>query len=430
MSIRAIRGYLRRGMRVAPALIAASVLLPRTASAQGMTEFFDDSVVHDLRITINSRDWDALKENFRENIYYPVMLEWRDMTIRNAGIRSRGLGSRSPTKPGLRVDIDRYAPDQTFVGLKSFVLDNLVQDASMLKERLSMAFFRRMGLPAPREAHARLFINGEFVGLYAIVETIDKGFLARNFGQDSEGRVENDGYLFEYDYVRDYRFEYLGSNLDEYRIFDPKTNENRAAAQIWGPIEDMIQTINESPDQTFVSDMAQYLDLGLFAKHLALEAFLAEDDGFLGYAGVNNFYMYRFENSSRSQFLPWDKDNTFRSVDFPVMRGVNDNVLARRTLNVEEHRNRFFDTLLEAASSATEPDPEAPEFDENGDPAARPGWLEREITRQYNQIRSLARDDRFKPHSNEDFEAAYQRLLDFARSRAPFVRGEVGNLRQ
>ena len=67
--------------------------------------------------------------------------------------------------------------DQTIAGLKSFVLDNLVQDPSMLKERLTMAFFRRMGLPAPREAHARLYINNQFSGLYAIVEAIDKGFV-------------------------------------------------------------------------------------------------------------------------------------------------------------------------------------------------------------------------------------------------------------
>jgi spore coat protein CotH len=418
-----------RRIRLPLVLIAALLAWPRPAQAQEMAQFFDDSVIHDLRITINSRDWDALKENFRENIYYPVMLEWRDITVRNAGIRSRGLGSRSASKPGLRVDIDRYAPDQTFLGLKSFVLDNLVQDASMLKERLSMAFFRRLGLPAPREAHARLLINGRFVGLYAIVEAIDKGFLARNFGQDSEGKVENDGYLFEYDYVKEYRFEYMGSNLDEYKIFDPKTNENKAAAQIWGPIEDMIQTINEAPDETFVTDVSRYVDLGVFAKHIAIETFLAEDDGILGYAGLNNFYMYRFENTSRSQFLAWDKDNTFHSVDFPLMRGVNENVLARRTLNVEEYRNRFFDTLLEAAASATEPDPEAPEFGEDGEPISRPGWLEREVTRQYTQIRSLALEDTFKPYSNDDFEAAYQRLLEFARNRSPFVRTEVGNIR-
>lgn len=54
--------------------------------------------------------------------------------MRNAGIRSRGRGSRSGTKPGLRVDFDRYASDQTFLGLKSFILDNLTQDPSGVHE--------------------------------------------------------------------------------------------------------------------------------------------------------------------------------------------------------------------------------------------------------------------------------------------------------
>jgi spore coat protein H len=421
-------------------LLAALLVLPWAARAQDMEEFFDDSSVHDIRITINSKDWNALKQKFEENIYYPCTLQWKGVTVRNVGIRSRGLGSRSGSKPGLRVDIDRYAPDQTFVGLKSFVLDNLVQDSSMLKERVTMAFFRRMGQPAPREAHARLLVNNQYVGLYAIVETIDKGFLGRTFGEDNHGGVENDGYLYEYDYTKEYRFEYLGSNLDEYKIFEPKTNENRAAAQIWGPVEDMVQAINEAPDNNFSRDVSQFLDLGRFAEHLAIENFLGEDDGILGYAGLNNFYLYRFEDSTRFQFLPWDKDNTFVAADFWILRNVNENVLARRTLNVEEHRNRYFDMLIRAADSADEREAnDDEEGDDNGngngngndddgdDPG--PGWLEREITRQYEQIRTLARSDTFKPHSNSEFEEAYEKLLEFARNRSSYVKREVENQR-
>ena len=225
-------------------LLVAAVLMPHAAWAQSMEEFFDDSVVQDIHLKLQSNDWAALKKNYKENIYYGAELRWKGVTVPNVGIRSRGLGSRSEHKPGLRVDMDRFAADQTFLGLKSFVLDNLVQDPSMLRERLSMAFFRRLGLPAPREAHARLFINDAFVGVYAVVETIDKGFVGRSFGGDSKGGTENDGYLFEYDYVKEYRFNYMGSNLDEYKIFNPKTHEKDAAAKIWGPIEDMIQAVN------------------------------------------------------------------------------------------------------------------------------------------------------------------------------------------
>ncbi len=403
--------------------------LPAAALAQTADELFDDSQVRDVRITINSNDWAALKQNFKENIYYPCSLQVLGVTYHNVGIRSRGLGSRSETKPGLRVDADRYAVDQTIAGLKSFVLDNLVQDPSMLKERLTMAFFRRMGLPAPREAHARLYINNQFSGLYAVVEAIDKGFVGRTFGEDNHGGTENDGYLFEYDYTKEYKFEYLGSNLNEYKIFDPKTHESQAATQIWQPIEDMIQTINETPDSTFASDMAKYLDLGLFSKHIALEAFIGEDDGILGYAGLNNFYFYRFEDTTRSQFLVWDKDNTFAAADFPIMRNVNDNVLSRRTLNLPAQRNYYLDTLLEAAQSIDETESESGESDDKGKPESQPGWLEREIIREFEQIRTLAQSDHFKPYSNQDFQDAYDRLLEFARNRSAYVRDEVKKIR-
>jgi spore coat protein CotH len=414
----------------ARALVAVALLLAAgEASAQSAEEFFDDSVVHELRLTLNSKDWSALKQNYKENIYYPTALVWRGVTVSNVGIRSRGLGSRSGTKPGLRVDMDRYSANQTFLGMKSFVLDNLVQDPSMLRERLAMAFFRRMGLPAPREAHARLYVNDTFVGLYALVETIDKAFLGRSLGADSKGGTENDGYLFEYDYTREWRFEYLGSNLDEYKIFNIKTREKEASAAIWGPIEDLVQAVNETPDPIFTRDVSAYLDLTMFTNHIAIENFLAEDDGILGYAGMNNFYLYRFEDSKRSQFLAWDKDNTFHNLDFDIMKGVGENVLARRVLDRAEYRTAYFNALLASASSAMEPDPEAPST-VNGKPVARPGWLEREVLRQSAQIRALARSDTFKPFSNDEFETSVQDLLTFARERADFVRARVAEARR
>ena len=416
------QGAAKYGVRLM--VVLALLCAARTAGAQGQDDFFDDSTVHELRLTLNSKDWSALKQNFKENIYYPTALQAQGVTVSNVGIRSRGLGSRSGTKPGLRVDMDRYNANQTFLGLKSFVLDNLVQDPSMLRERLAMAFFRRLGLPAPREAHARLFVNGTYVGLYAIVETIDKGFLGRSFGEDSHGGTENDGYLFEYDYTREYRFENLGSNYDDYKIFEPKTHENDASAKIWGPIVDMVKAINDTPDAIFERELSTYLDLTKFVNHIAIESFLAEDDGILGYAGLNNFYFYRFEDSKRSQFLAWDKDNTFHDLDFDIMKGVNENVLARRTLAQPQYRNRFFQQLIDAANSAMEPDGEG-----QGNSNNRPGWLEREVARMSAQIRSAGLADNFKPFGNNEFQTSMNDLLIFARERADLVKAQVSQRR-
>src|SRR5205085_5278722 len=151
------------------------------------------TVLHDIFITINSKDWSSLKEHFLDNTYYPCDLKWNGQTVRNIGIRSRGNGSRSGVKPGLRVDFDRYTTDQKFLGLKTFILRNNTQDPSGMRERLSMALFKRMGLIAEREAHARLFINNAYVGLFTIVESLDKTFLSKNLGEDG-------GHLYEYSF--------------------------------------------------------------------------------------------------------------------------------------------------------------------------------------------------------------------------------------
>src|SRR3954451_12412312 len=118
------------------ALVALFASLPQGGWAQATPPasatdpadpFFDGTVLHDIFLTINSRDWVSLKEHFLDNTYYPCDMKWKDQTVRNIGIRSRGTGSRSGVKPGLRVDFDRYTTDQKFLGLKSFILRNNVQ---------------------------------------------------------------------------------------------------------------------------------------------------------------------------------------------------------------------------------------------------------------------------------------------------------------
>jgi hypothetical protein len=73
-----------------------------------------------------------------------------------------------------------------------------------------------------------------------------------------------------------------------------------------------------------------------------------------------------------------------------------------------------------AAAPATPPTPT-----QSLDAPIQKGWLETEILRQYEQIRQFALQDPFKPHSNEDFEAAAQSMLFFARERANLVRPQI-----
>ena len=384
------------------------LILTGQAAAQSSDDFFNPEVLQRVELWLNSSDWSKLKAAFQENTYYPADVTWNGQTVRNIGIRSRGLGSRSATKPGLRVDFDRYATDQTFLGLKSFVLDNLTQDHSGVKETAAMRFFTRMGIPAPRETHTRLFVNGEYVGLYGLVESVDKTMMGRVFGSIGDN-VQNDGYLFEYNYVlgSPWRFGYEGSALDPYKArFDIKTNENKSDTTIWGPIEELVRLVNDTASASFEATIGPRLDLAAFTRYLAVQNFVAQNDGFVGYDGMNNFYLYRLEDSTSHVFIAWDEDNAFLQPDFAVTARIEENVLSRKTLEIASYRTQYFTVLSEAAVQASE-------------------WLGQEVQRQLDMIAEAMQSDTKKPYSNAEHATARDTLLAFTAARVTYVRCEV-----
>jgi hypothetical protein len=398
------------------ALAAAFVLTSEPANAQTSDELFDPSVLNDIQLSMKQSDWETLQENFLADTYYPADMKWRDVVVPQVGIRSRGSGSRNKSKPGLKVDFGRYLDDQTAFGMKSLVLANAIQDPSMIGQRIGLGMFARMGMPAPRVVHVRVFVNRDYIGLYELMEPIDKTFLARVFGEDANGKTENGGYLYEYQWKDQYAWDYLGPELRIYEeLFEAKTHESDAPAVLYGPLEDMFQTINEASDSQFEREVGELLNLQQFVRHIAVENFVAEHDGFLGFWGPNNFYLYRFQGRKLAQLLPWDKDLVFWARDLDIFQGVNDNVLAKRALAVPSLYRLYLETLLECAARA----------EERESPDSKIGWFEAEVQRTLGQIRDAAHADTNKRFSTERFEDEIEKVQRFARERAGFVAREA-----
>ena len=127
----------------------------------------------------------------------------------------------------------------------------------------------------------------------------------------------------------------------------------------------MIRTINEVSDGDFETEVGQYLHLQFFIRHLAVERFISDIDGFLGDWGPNNFYLYRFEGGTLSAIIPWDKDSTFYDLLDDIYKGFDRSVLGQRILALPALRRYYLESLLGCAASVAEPD--APGF------AASPG---------------------------------------------------------
>ena len=405
--------------------------------AQTSDDLFNGDILHEVRIYIDPRDYATLKEtNFicplqdlealagkrisalpRIECWFPVEFHWmfkgRDITTPQVAVSSHGKGSRSNIKPSFKIEFSRYESQNNFLGLKDLVLRANTQDASSMHEWLAMKLFRKLGIPAPREVHTRLYINDQYAGLYTIVEDVDLVFLQQNFG-------ENEGRLYDYEWVDPWVFDYRGPDPSKYSPL-PLKPENNLIHLDPAPIEAMVRTINQAPDAQFSAALSQYIDLNALFRELAAENFVADQDSIIGDYALNNFFLYRFQNRLQSTFIPWDKSNAFWAIDWNIFHNLSTNVLTRRALAVAPDLIALYkDTLRQAANIA----------------GGVGGWLEQEITKEYQQIRQAAYEDTRKlcdqgatgylhPCSNDEFDAEVVYMLRFARERAGNVQTQL-----
>ena len=384
-----------------------------STAAQTADDLFNDQVLQRIDLLVNTKDWDLLRANYLSIGYYPANMTWNGITTTNVAISSRETGRRSSTKPALHVDFNRFATGRRFLGLTSVNLDNLVQDASNLREVLATKFYRAMGIPAPRAALVALYVNNTYFGLYAVVEEIDEAAVARLFGEGA-------GYLFEFRSNAPYNFEYLGSDLTTYAMIDePRTRVTESVAALYAPIEAAVRTINDASDENFAAAVSEYVDLSAFMRLVAAQAFIAECDGVLGDCGANDYYVYRPAQSHLHRFIAGDASKSFHALDYPIDAGQAESVLTRRAMMVSDLRSIFFSTVLKGAAL----DDRSGALGQPG-----PGWLEREATRLLGLIRTAVYADTVRPYTNDEFDQAAAEVVTFARTRSGFAKGEVSRL--
>ena len=389
------------------ALVITLIAAASTVDAQTADDLFNPATMDDVRLFMHSGDLQQLRETYQENTYYQADLEWRGIRVRSVAVRSRGFGSRNGTKPGLRIDFDRYVTGRRFLGLESLVLDNLWQDKALIRESVTMALFTRLGQPAPRETFTRLFINDVYQGLYASVEGIDSAFLARAFADPA-------GYVFEYEWLDEFHGEYLGESLQPYKVrFKPDSHELEADVSLYSPLHDLFREVNRPSSATWRESVERYLDVPGFLTHVAIESFVSELDGILGFWAINNIYVYRPTGSTRHYFIPWDRDHAFQAADSSIMLRANDNAVMRRLLEHPDLREYYLHQLEAVAHAASED-----------------GWLAREVATSANLIREAAHADVRKQFTNEEFEETIAVLQAFAAVRSGNVLAEVARLRE
>ncbi len=200
----------------------------------------------------------------------------------------------------LKLDFDRYDENGRLDGLKKLNLHAMAADPSRMRERLGYSLFRDMDIPAPRVAHARLYINGEYQGVVAAVENLDGRFTAHQFPESGDGNLYKQIWPAEGTSTAEAQ-DALRSNEDP-EVMDVSD---------FMAFKDAVAASTES---NFASQMAPLVDLDYLARYIVVDRGIANFDSIMSFYfgtgwGPNNqnYYWYHHEDG-RFMLIPWDMD--------------------------------------------------------------------------------------------------------------------------
>jgi hypothetical protein len=263
--------------------------------------FFKGDVIPEFRITLPPGSINILNSSPKTYVMADLQVFFNKdvIALGNIGIRLKGNYGSFRTldqKAAFLLNFDQFTPKQELYGLEKLALNNMVQDPSMIHERLSYRLFREGGVPAPRSAYATVYVNDDLYGLYSTVETVDNSsYLTAWFGAD-------DGSLYEGSY---------GSDLEGNLI--PTFDHDNGMDVGYTDLQELVSALNaidaKGDPAAFVADASKVLNLDEYLTFAATEIFIGHWDG---YAWTrNNFFLYRAPDK-RWSFMPWGTDQIFK----------------------------------------------------------------------------------------------------------------------
>jgi hypothetical protein len=304
---------------------------------------------------------------------------WDRVAVRLKGHRSM---RKLDDKPSFKVKFDKFVK-QRFLGLRSITLNGMVEDPTLVREALGYRLYREAGVPAPDTGYAQVTLDGQPLGLYLLVESVDQEFLDRRFG-------DHEGDMYEGEYGCDLYPEDVGGMEREVGGKDRRELAGLVAAA-GGPVAGLVGGEDARFDRSALS-------------YLAVSALIGDFDG---YRHSHNYRIYRDPEEKRWFFIPWGIDRIFYKRLEPF---DSHGLVARRCFGDRACRIAYLQELRRVLATADKLD-----LDQGVDVLA-------------SLIDEASASDPRRPYSPDKTEKARARLKKFLAGRAADLAGELACL--
>ena len=279
-------------------------MLGQSISHPANNDAFLQNEVAEIHISLDNNDLNTLlgdslytDHHFPATFYYYSTLH--NDTIQDVGFRVRGNTSRGAYKKSFKVSFNEYTQGKKFKGIEKMNLIGQHNDPSLLRYWLSLNILTTNNLISSRSSFVKLYINGEYKGVYLNVEHIDDEFLQKRFIGDDHGN------MYKCTWGADLKF--LGNNPSSY--YGPYELKTNKATNDYANLIQFIQTLNSINDEDFPCFIEDQFEVELYLKTLAVEMIIGHWDGYA--FNKNNYYLYRQPSNGKFVFIEYDMDNTF-----------------------------------------------------------------------------------------------------------------------
>ena len=284
---------------------------------------FDQERLHTFELTLSDEALAQIDRNPSAEEWVLGSLTFEGETIDRVGIRYKGSigawvgclsdpdwsdpsGHKVCTKLSMKVKVNWDDSNREFHGLRRLQFHNMNLDPSQMHERLGYWLFREMGVPAPRSVHARLIVNGTYVGVFALTEQIDGRFTRHNF-DDGTGNLYKEVWPLHAGYVTG----------DLYFVEALKTNEDE------NPSIEIIKNFGSEVKAAGPDGAAEVVDRWMDVDEVlawaVVDRTIRNDDGpfhwyCFGECRPHNYYWYEEPTAGTLHLIPWDLDNAFQNI--------------------------------------------------------------------------------------------------------------------
>lgn len=194
--------------------------------------------------------------------------------------------------------------DRTFAALEQLEMRwNKCYDPTYLRETYAYALYRSEGVIAPMTNLCSFDWSNNHMGVYTIVEPVDKAFLEKRFnGDDADGDLYKCGWTNQ-----PANMTSMGSigiedeDSGKFYVYDLKTNKKSSTHTA---LRNLITRLN-SPSLT-KDEMAKLVDLNSFISYAAVSYFLGNPDDMRN--NYNNYYLYFVPSTGKAIVIPYDFD--------------------------------------------------------------------------------------------------------------------------